>query len=181
MDNLGYQLQLAGIMNVVPENEVDITKFDAYINSSDDLGDFKSRFDYIAKLLDEYRNETATLPIPGESLCGSCSNITAENLYSEEGFMHSQCYWKLLASAEVSRCPLCVLLVEALGGNSIDNFDVAVKLIHPRRTDIQIRLLAKKEKPEDKRDTLEVSILNGPLIESGTLAILPATSKHPLG
>ena len=179
--DLAFLLQLHGIATVAPQEQADLTKFDAILVGQDELSLPRDRFNYIANLLQKYRDRTPNLPDPGGSLCKSCNSIATENLYSEEGYIHSECYWELVDFAEVSGCPLCVLLVNALRGSESDNFDVVAKLINPLRTDVQIRLRAGQEESETGSNKLEVMILNaGPAMPSGKLSILPTRGLSPI-
>jgi len=176
MDALAYQLQLAGIANVIPEEQFDPTDFDVVLGSPhipQPLSDPRERFQYQQALLEQYMANVPILPNPGTSLCDSCSRIRPETLSSEGGYIHSENWWALRASAEVSKCPFCVLLVRALRGKAPD-FDNLAKLLNPLRTDCQISLeLQKNDDANSAKKQLIVKILgNGDRVTANLLAFL---------
>jgi hypothetical protein len=76
------------------------------------------------------------LPSPGISLCQSCETIDLGVLKEKDGYIHSESYWALAASAE--QCPLCAFLVEALRGAQDNNFDQTMKLYNPLSAETKI-------------------------------------------
>jgi hypothetical protein len=81
-----------------------------------------------------WESRAPTLAGPGTSLCERCQSMTLDKLCSAEGYIHSICYWALLASAEVSKCPMCVMMVDVLRGAKDKSFDYSVALENPYYT-----------------------------------------------
>jgi hypothetical protein len=133
MDALTLLLQEAGIINVVSQQESTNASFFPH---QDEFSDSKDRFDHVAIVLQSWKDKSPILPEPGTSLCESYKHISLDKLCSTEGYIHSECYWALVASAEVSNCPMCVLMLNALRGGYQEDFDVAIKSLYPLRNDL---------------------------------------------
>jgi hypothetical protein len=104
-----------------------------------------------------------------------------DKLCSTEGYIHSESYWALVASAEVSNCPMCVLTLNALRGGCQEDFDGAIKLLHPLRNDLQMCLRAVPRERRPEQANLEVMILNtAPLLPHGRLLISAAPVMNDL-
>jgi hypothetical protein len=155
--------------------------FDAYFPHQAEFSDPKDRFDYVANVLRSWKDKSPILPEPGTSLCESCQHISLDRLCSTEGYIHSECYWALVASAEVSNCPMCGFMLNALRGGYHEDFDMAVKLLHPLRNDLQVCLRAVPRERRCDRANLEVMILNtAPLLPTGRLHISAAPGMSDL-
>jgi hypothetical protein len=181
MDAVTLLLQEAGVIKVVSEQELTNTSFNAIFARQEEFSNPKDRFKYVATVLQSWKDKSPILPEPGTSLCESCKHISLDKLCSTEGYIHSECYWALVASAEVSRCPMCVLMVNALREGYHEDFDMAIKLLHPLRNDLQVFLRAVPRERRCERANLEVLILNtAPFLPPGRLLITAAPGMNHL-
>jgi hypothetical protein len=150
-------------------------RFDAILPHRQELNHPRDRFSHADNVLQSWKDRTPALADPGRSLCESCKNIDIDTLCSAEGYTHSECYWALVASAEVSKCHMCVMMVNALRGSSRNDFDVEMKLINPFRTDFQVSLRAVSRDKRTQKDNLEVFITNPhPPLLPGKLSVFAA-------
>jgi hypothetical protein len=178
MDTLIRTLQEAGVVCVISEEEAENTRFGVIFGPGPgSLDDPRDRFNEAAIVLRSWKDKTPILQEPGRSLCKSCTNIDIDTLCSTEGYIHSECYWALVASAEVSKCPMCVLMINALRGGC-HNFDAAMKIQHPHRTDLQVCLRTTSKGKRIERQNLEVMILNLPFLPPGKLFIFTAPGMN---
>lgn len=176
-------LQEAGIISVISEAEARDQHFDAYILPPEELSHPRDRFNHVADVLQSWKDRTPKLLEPGISLCLACRNISIDALESKEGCIHSECYWALVASAEVSECPMCDMMVKALRGTYPADFDIGIKLLNPFLTDVQVGLRAVSSEKRSNWDNLEVLVLNTrPLLPPGRLCMftLPGTNASGL-
>lgn len=129
-----------------------------------DTDDPQGRLFHVTKVRLIWKSITPILTDPGTSFCNRCKGLTIDKLCSAEGYIHSYCYWALLASAEVSKCPMCLLLVNTLRGTRDDSFDLAISLLNPYRKDLQVRVRAVPKERRLERENLEVEVMNMPFM-----------------
>lgn len=135
----------------------------------------QGRLLHVTKARLMWESKTPILADPGTSLCDRCKGLTIDKLCSVEGYLHSYCYWALLASAEISKCPMCLVLVNTLRGTQDDSFDLAIALINPYRRDLQVCLRAVPKECRLERDNLEVEITNMPFVRSERASMVLAS------
>lgn len=190
MDGFFLPLLEAGVVRVVTREEAAKSTFDFVLGSEDDhpsrLSDPSERFKAAEQVLQSWRNKLPNLPIPGVSLCQRCEDIEVELLKSSDGYLHSEDYWRLAASA--GECPMCALMVGALAGAyPTSDFNTAMRLNHPLRTDLRILLRAgdgdgKESDHADEIESIRVEMTNmTPFIPPGRLCVfaLPGEQSGP--
>jgi hypothetical protein len=189
MDGITLLLLEAGVARVVTREEAEASTFDAVVLGSDEdtLSDPLERFETAEQVLQSWRNRLPSLPIPGVSLCQRCENIEVGLLQTSAGYMHSEDYWCLVASAR--ECPMCALIVGALRGAYFPtgDFDTAMKLNHPLRTDLQIlfrfdtggRTESDHKDENHEIETITVEMTNmTPIIPAGRLCVFALPGEH---
>jgi hypothetical protein len=76
---------------------------------------------------------------------------------------------------------MCVLMLNALREAYHEDFDMAIKLLHPLRNDLQVCLRAVSRERRCERANLEVLILNTtPFLPPGRLLITAALGMNYL-
>jgi hypothetical protein len=115
---------------------------------------------YAIQIRSIWESRAPTLAVPGTSLCEQYQSMTLDKLCSAKGYMHSVCYWALVASAEVSKCPMCVMMVDVMRGAKGENFDYSVALENPYRTDRWVRVRAVFRERRSQWNNLEIEIVN---------------------
>jgi hypothetical protein len=186
MDTFILALQEAGIVKVISPEENVNAHFDTYLPGSVELSDPTDRSQHAAKVLQSWRDRVPKLRHPGISLCQACEKINIDAVRGNEGYIHSQNYWALLASAE--QCPMCLLMVNALRGqHQFGDFDKTVALLDPLRTDYQVCLCTNSAERESRRlgvppeemRAMEVSINNThPFLPPGILTVFALPSRY---
>ncbi len=185
MDAGRLALLEAGIIRVVTSEEAATMTFSTLLGGGKDaLDDPGERFEAGEQALQSWHSRLPRLPIPGVSLCQRCEEIDVALLKSPDGYMHSEDYWRLAASA--TECPVCTLMIGALRGSFFaSDFETAMKLNNPRRTDQNIVLRAcngngkKSEWTQgDEIRTINVEMTNMQFLPPGRLWVfaLPGES-----
>jgi hypothetical protein len=178
MNALILSLQEAGIVKAISLEEAENANltFDVYFPEIRDLSHPEERLQHATEVLQAARENLRKLRYPGVSICQACEKITIDALRGKEGYIHSENYWALVASAD--QCPVCLMMVKALRArHPLGDCDVAMALLSPFRTDLQVSLRAASAKQvrtgsgdSSALETLEVSIRNmHPLLPSGIL------------
>lgn len=101
-------------------------------------------------------------PIPGDgiSVCAACSAINLCDLQSETGYLHSQSYHALAASA-MRNCRLCICLFEALHSHAgIGNPNQALVHLNPQIPGMSIRLRSIVDKESGETRSLDDRVEN---------------------
>jgi len=190
MDGSLLPLLEAGVIQVITREELSKSTYDFILGDEDDdpshLSDPSERFKAAEQVLQSWRDKLPRLPVPGISLCQRCEDIEVEVLKSSDGYMHSEDYWRVAASAE--QCPMCAFIVGALrDAYPTSDFDTAMRLNHPLRTDLRILLRAgygdvKESDHAHEIETIRVEMTNmAPFIPTGRLCVfaLPGESSSP--
>ncbi|KAH7346995.1 heterokaryon incompatibility protein-domain-containing protein [Pyrenochaeta sp. MPI-SDFR-AT-0127] len=125
-----------------------------------DLDDPISRATCAIQVQLTWEAKTPTLAEPGTSLCKRCQSMTIDKLCSTKGYVHSVCYWALVASAKVSLCPMCIMMVDELQGAEGQDFDYSVALENPYDTDRFVLLRAVSRERRSQKNNLEIKIMN---------------------
>jgi hypothetical protein len=91
-------------------------------------------------LVSHHHARLAQIPDDGVSLCAACSAIRLCDLKSEAGYLHSESYHALLASA-MQKCPLCLCLLQVLHSHAgIGDPNQALVHLNPLIPNRSIRL-----------------------------------------
>ena len=186
MDAGRLALLEAGIIRVVTSEEAATMPFGILLGGGKDaLDDPEERFEAGEQALQSWHSRLPSLPIPGISLCQRCEEIEIALLKAPDGYTHSDDYWRLAASA--TECPMCALMNGALRGSyPTSDFETAMKLNNPRRTDQKIVLRAcdgsgKKSEwnPGDEIRLINVEMTNMNFLPPGRLWVfaLPGESS----
>jgi hypothetical protein len=188
MDTFGLLLQEAGIVNVMSMEDAENANltFDAYFPEIKELSHPGERLQHASEVLQAWKEKLRKLEYPGVSLCQACEKITIDALREKEGYIHSENYWALVASAD--ECPMCSMMVKALRArHRLGECDVAMALLSPFRTDLQVCLRAASAEQvhigsgdSSVVEALKVSIRNMQPVLPGMLTVfaLPGRSIY---
>ncbi len=183
MDTVALALLEAGILRIATPEQAAAMTFGMVMGAGDDaLDDPGERFQAVDEVRRSWQNSLSRLPIPGVSLCQHCEDIDIEILQTPNGYMHSEDYWRLEASAR--ECPMCALMVGALRGSYFPagDFDTAMKLNHPQRADLKIILRVGDQLANEDHEigTILVEIANmNPVLPSGKLWVFALPGQPP--
>lgn len=124
------------------------------------IGDPAYRSHIGFNLILQHYARLARIPDDGISVCAACSAINLCDLQSETGFLHSQSYHALAASA-MQKCRLCICLLQALHDHiGIGDPNQALVHLNPRIPGMSIRLRSIVDKESGETRSLDVRIEN---------------------
>jgi hypothetical protein len=136
---------------------------------------------YAAGVTIEWESRTPMLAEPGTSLCERCQSMTLGKVCSTEGYIHSLCYWALLASANISKCPMCVMMVNTLSGPRGEGFEYGLTLENPYLNNRWVCVRAVPKERRQQMNNLEVEIMNRNwmlnFVRPGLLSMVMASGK----
>jgi hypothetical protein len=174
MDTLALQLQEAGIVSVISTEDAANLAFDAYFPEIKELSHPVERLRHASEVLQTWKEKLRKLRYPGVSLCQACEKISIDALREKEGYIHSENYWALVASAD--ECPMCSMMVEALRArHRLGECDVAMALLSPFRTDLQVCLRA------DSAEQMHIGSGNSSTVEALEVSIRNMRHHVPTG
>lgn len=136
---------------------------------------------YAAQVSIEWESRTPILAEPGTSLCERCQSMTLVKACSTEGYIHSLCFWALLASVNISKCPMCVMMANTLSGPRGEGFEYGLTLENPYQSNRWVRVRAVPKERRQQTYNLEVEVMNRNWmlnrVRPGFLSMVMASSK----